>query len=49
LGHQVEAWPETGLDYFQNVSAACAVSANLTTGVMHGAADPRRPAYAIGW
>jgi gamma-glutamyltranspeptidase/glutathione hydrolase len=49
LGHQVEAWPETGPDYFQNVSAACAVSVDLTTGVLQGAADPRRPAYAVGW
>jgi gamma-glutamyltranspeptidase/glutathione hydrolase len=49
LGHQVEAWPETGPDYFQNISAACAVRADLTTGVLQGAADPRRPAYVIGW
>jgi gamma-glutamyltranspeptidase / glutathione hydrolase len=49
LGHKVEAWPETGPDYFQNVSAACAIRSDLTTGVLHGAADPRRPAYAIGW
>lgn len=49
LGHQVEAWPESGPDYFQNVSAACAIMADLTTGVLHGAADPRRPAYSIGW
>jgi hypothetical protein len=25
------------------------VQADRTTGVIKGAADPRRPAYAIGW
>jgi gamma-glutamyltranspeptidase/glutathione hydrolase len=49
LGHGVELWPDTGNDYFMNVNAACAVLADSTTGVLHGAADPRRPTYAIGW
>jgi gamma-glutamyltranspeptidase/glutathione hydrolase len=49
LGHAAERWPDTGNDYFMNVSAACAVMADKTTGVIKGSADPRRPAYAIGW
>jgi gamma-glutamyltranspeptidase/glutathione hydrolase len=49
LGHGVELWPKTGNDYFMNVNAACAVLADRTTGVLQGAADPRRPSYAIGW
>ncbi len=48
-GHRAEQWPDTGNDYFMNVSAACAVMADQVTGVLQGAADPRRPAYAIGW
>jgi gamma-glutamyltranspeptidase/glutathione hydrolase len=49
LGHGVELWPDTGNDYFMNVNAACAVLADSSTGVLQGAADPRRPTYAIGW
>jgi gamma-glutamyltranspeptidase / glutathione hydrolase len=49
LGHGVELWPDTGNDYFMNVNAACAVLADSSNGVLHGAADPRRPTYAIGW
>lgn len=49
LGHSSESWPTTGADYFQNVSAACMVMADATNGVIKGAADPRRPAYAVGW
>jgi gamma-glutamyltranspeptidase/glutathione hydrolase len=49
LGHRVEPWPKSGPDYFGNVSAACAVRRDTTTGLLEGAADPRRPAYAIGW
>jgi gamma-glutamyltranspeptidase/glutathione hydrolase len=49
LGHRAECWPDSGSDYFMNANAACAVLADRTTGVIKGAADPRRPAYAIGW
>jgi gamma-glutamyltranspeptidase len=49
LGHRTEQWPATGNDCFMNVSAACAVLADRTTSVLYGAADLRRPAYAIGW
>jgi gamma-glutamyltranspeptidase / glutathione hydrolase len=49
LGHRAEQWPDSGADYFMNISAACAVMADTATGVIKGAADPRRPAYAIGW
>ncbi len=49
MGHRAEVWPDTGPDYFTNVSCACAVMAETKTGVLKGAADPRRPGYAIGW
>jgi gamma-glutamyltranspeptidase/glutathione hydrolase len=49
LGHRAERWPDTGPDYFTNVSCACAVIADERSGVLKGAADPRRPGVAIGW
>jgi gamma-glutamyltranspeptidase / glutathione hydrolase len=49
MGHRAEIWPETGPDYFTNASCACAVMAESRTGTLKGAADPRRPGYAIGW
>lgn len=47
-GHKAERWPTSGPDYFTNVSCLCAVIAE-STGVLKGAADPRRPGYALGW
>ena len=49
MGHRAEIWPDTGPDYFTNASCACAVMAESRTGTLKGAADPRRPGYAIGW
>jgi gamma-glutamyltranspeptidase/glutathione hydrolase len=49
LGHRAERWPTTGPDYFTNVSAACAILADVKTGVLQGGADPRRPASVAGW
>jgi gamma-glutamyltranspeptidase/glutathione hydrolase len=49
MGHRAELWPDAGPDYFTNVSCACAVMAETNTGILKGAADPRRPGYAIGW
>ena len=45
MGHQVAWWP--GLDW--HAGAVCVVRRNEETGVLEGAADPRRPAYALGW
>lgn len=48
LGHKAERWPDDGPDYFLNASGACLVKADLRSGVLTGAADPRRPTYAVG-
>ena len=48
LGHRAECWPDSGSDYFMNANAACAVLSDRTTGVIKGAADPRRPASPLG-
>ena len=45
MGHKVAWWP--GLDW--HAGAVCVVRRNEETGVLEGAADPRRPAYALGW
>jgi gamma-glutamyltranspeptidase/glutathione hydrolase len=45
LGHDVHWWP----DWIWRAGAVCAIHADRTTGVMMGGADPRRPAYALGW
>jgi gamma-glutamyltranspeptidase/glutathione hydrolase len=29
--------------------AVCAIVADHRNGVLHGGADPRRPAYVLGW
>jgi gamma-glutamyltranspeptidase/glutathione hydrolase len=49
LGHRVEEWPAAGAEYFQNASASCAIQLDLTTGVLKGGADHRRPAHVVGW
>jgi gamma-glutamyltranspeptidase/glutathione hydrolase len=45
LGHDAQAWPE----WTNQAGAVCAVSRNPRTGVIQGAADPRRSTYAVGW
>lgn len=44
-GHKVKRWP----DIAWQAGAVCAVRRNDETGMLEGAADPRRPAYALGW
>ncbi|MBI4203827.1 MAG: gamma-glutamyltransferase family protein [Betaproteobacteria bacterium] len=44
-GHKVYWWDEsTWL-----AGAVCAIVADHKNGVLHGGADPRRPAYVLGW
>jgi gamma-glutamyltranspeptidase/glutathione hydrolase len=44
MGHRIEAWPAwTG-----TAGSLGAVLVNQENGVLHGAADPRRVAYALG-
>ncbi len=45
LGHQVCWWD----DWTWLAGAPCAIVVDHKTGVRHGGADPRRPAYALGW
>lgn len=45
LGHQIAWWPE----FEWRAGAVCAIRVNPRTGILEGAADPRRPAYALGW
>jgi gamma-glutamyltranspeptidase/glutathione hydrolase len=45
LGHSVHWWP--GLNW--RAGAMCAVKHDIETGIRWGGADPRRPAYAMGW
>ena len=45
LGHDVKWWPEVEW----RAGAVCAIRVNPDTGVLEGGADPRRPAYALGW
>ena len=45
LGHKVHWWPQsTWL-----AGAMCAIKADHQRGVLAGGADPRRPAYVLGW
>ena len=44
-GHDVKWWP----DIAWQAGAVCVVRRNEETGMLEGAADPRRPAYALGW
>jgi gamma-glutamyltranspeptidase / glutathione hydrolase len=44
-GHDLAWWP----DWTWRAGAACAIQANLKTGVLTGGADPRRASYAVGW
>ena len=45
LGHKVYWWDE----WTWLAGAPCTIVVDHKTGVLHGGADPRRPAYALGW
>ncbi len=45
FGHGVQWWP----DWTWLAGGVCTIVADRQTGLLEGAADPRRPAYAIGW
>ena len=45
LGHKVYWWG----DWSWLAGAPCTIVVDHKTGVRHGGADPRRPAYALGW
>ena len=45
LGHKVHWWDE----WTWLAGAPCTIVVDHRTGVLHGGADPRRPAYALGW
>ena len=44
-GHQVYWWG----DMTWLAGAVCTIVADHKNGVLHGGADPRRPAYVLGW
>ena len=44
LGHQVAPWQEVEW----RAGAVCAIRVNEANGLLEGAADPRRPCYALG-
>jgi gamma-glutamyltranspeptidase/glutathione hydrolase len=46
LGHRVEVYQD---DSFEGFGSLCAVLADRERGLLQGAADPRRVAYAAGW
>ena len=45
LGHRIEWWEERTW----HAGSVCTILADTHNGVLHGAADPRRVAYALGW
>ena len=45
LGHEVERLP----DLSSKMAGVCLVRSDLEAGILWGAADPRRPARAVGW
>ena len=44
-GHDVSWWP----DWDWRAGAVCAIMFDTRTGMLEGAADPRRPGSAVGW
>ncbi|MCC6534915.1 MAG: gamma-glutamyltransferase family protein [Burkholderiales bacterium] len=44
-GHRVDWWDE----WTWLAGAPCAIVADQARGILHGGADPRRPAYVLGW
>ena len=45
LGHDVAEWPE----WEWKAGDVCAIKVDTKTGIMEGAADPRRPSGVAGW
>jgi len=45
LGHRIEWLPELSI----GTAGVCAIAADREQGVLHGGADPRRAARAMGW
>ena len=45
LGHEIHWWD----DWTWLAGAPCTVYRDPRSGVLSGGADPRRPAYALGW
>ena len=45
LGHRIEWWE----DRTWLAGSVCTILADTQKGVLHGAADPRRTGYAVGW
>jgi gamma-glutamyltranspeptidase/glutathione hydrolase len=45
LGHKIEWWD----DWTWLAGAPCTIVIDQDKGVLHGGADPRRPAYVLGW
>jgi gamma-glutamyltranspeptidase/glutathione hydrolase len=44
-GHRIEWWDE----WTWLAGAPCAIYVDQERGILHGGADPRRPAYVLGW
>ena len=44
-GHRVQWWP----DWTWLAGSVCTIVADRRRGLLKGAADPRRPSYAVGW
>jgi gamma-glutamyltranspeptidase/glutathione hydrolase len=44
-GHEIHRWP----DWIWTAGSVCAILADRKRGVLEAGADPRRPAYALGW
>ncbi len=44
-GHKVFRWA----DWTPRAGSVCAIVNDRKNGVLHGGADPRRPAYVLGW
>ena len=50
MGHEVDWWGEWGPPAnHSDVATVCCIRADLKGGTLTGGADPRRPAYAVGW
>jgi gamma-glutamyltranspeptidase / glutathione hydrolase len=45
LGHDLEIWPH----WTWKAGGVCLISKDLPSGVLTGAADPRRTGYVVGW
>lgn len=45
LGHKVFRWD----DMTPRAGSVCTIVNDRKHGVLHGGADPRRPAYVLGW